>query len=173
VAIDSSGCCSQPTTTPANGSAVGDTKSTCCGGGSMSRGSDFRSVEKKILAVPPHQRQRERSAATNSAAEPPAPLASSCPQNFFTNVKSTVLYSVEICGYEVPLVLLAAAFVGLWFLNPTVAIVFGVLMSVLVVLSRIRGSRSSGGYRRVASSSNGSRVHTVKDLAPMPRKGGG
>jgi len=167
------GCCSQ--SAAPTGAAAG-----CCDSNGNGSRADSRALVKSVLAIPPHQRQRDRPRGSNAlpsasdvVRETSGPSAAS---RCAGGAKDVVLFSVDLCGFRVPVLLLVGVFVGLWFLSPTAAIVFGVLALVAAALSRIRGANgtgnpSAGGYQRVAT--GGPRVKTVRDLPPMPRKGGG
>jgi len=85
-----------------------------------------------------------------------------------------------MCGFRVPALLLIAisVLIGV-FAGPSYGFVVAFVFLVIAALSRARNSSttstgrpgvSRNGYKRVKTGSN---IRGVKDLPPLPRKGGG
>jgi hypothetical protein len=113
--------------------------------------------------------------SATSSSPSPFPSKSNC----WAKTKNIVGYRVKFFAWDVPVLIFVAVCVGLGFWNYIYALIAAGIFGLICLLSwrRTDGGRSSSGYNPVSRMENGlgsgSRVKSLKDLPPLPRRGGG
>jgi hypothetical protein len=162
----------------------------CCNNKNKSCG---QTDAKSIAAARLEAKQQQRSSAATSSSfvgVPSAPPCNCCQEGSAADcchgVKSVVLYRADMCGFRVPAALLIAICVVIGvFGGPSYGFVAAFIFLVIAACSRARATSGSttsnstagraggGAWKRNQNGRPGSNIRGVKDLPPLPRKGGG
>jgi len=169
------GSCCAP---PAQNEAAQAQQGSCCSLESTSLFDSDDDIESQVnQPLKPSDRNVDSSNSIRSVQR--LRMAERQETSALVRVKNTILKSVDICGFQVPLILLFAVVFGFGYLSPVWGLLLGgsALGGYLLtngsgsssMSSRSGGSRPSGGRARGGRQTG---IRTVKDLPKLPRKGG-